>query len=58
MILKLFHSKKKKDSEEQFNNEIKYTVLASKMDVGPKTYSSYICNNVDINNGKLKWDLY
>ena len=30
-----------------FNKEVKYAVMASELDIGPKVYSSWICDNVE-----------
>lgn len=35
-----------KFSVDEFNNEVKYSLLASELEIGPKVYSSWICDNV------------
>ena len=37
-----------------FDNEVKYSVLASELNIGPKIYSSWICDNVETKNRKIK----
>lgn len=51
-------------SVDDFNKEVKNTLIASNLNIGPKLYSSWICDNVKsplhykILKKILKWDLY
>lgn len=37
----------RKVSDDEFDKEVKYSVLVSKLDIGPKVYKSWKCENVE-----------